>query len=210
MIKNLIFDWGNVLIDVSMERFAKSCEDYGIRFTEDEVNSTHKAGFFLEYEKGNLSDGESRDEIRARAAIILSDEEIDSVWNRMLGNIPIEKLQLLCLLKDKYNLYLLSNTNSIHWNTFSNKCFDYRGLNVDDFFKGIYLSYKLHTAKPESAIFRIAVADAGIDVRETLFIDDSSANCITAESLGMKTLEYKPDDDLMNCVLEKLEQKEMI
>ena len=62
MIKNLIFDWGNVLIDVSMERFAKSCEDYGIRFTEDEVNSTHKAGFFLEYEKGNLSDGEFRDE----------------------------------------------------------------------------------------------------------------------------------------------------
>ena len=74
----------------------------------------------------------------------------------------------------------------------------------------IYLSYKLHTAKPESAIFRIAVADAGIDVRETLFIDDSSANCTTAESLGMKTLEYKPDDDLMSCVLEKLKQKEMI
>lgn len=207
MIKNLIFDWGNVLIDVSMERFAKSCKDFGIRFTDDEVNSTHKGGFFLEYEKGNISNGKFRDEIRARAAIILSDEEIDSIWNKMLGEIPIEKLQFLYMLKDRYDLYLLSNTNSIHWNTFSKKCFDYRGLKAGDFFKGIYLSYQLHTAKPESAIFCKAVEDAGINVSETLFIDDSVSNCMTAQSLGMNVLHYKPDNDLANCILKELEQK---
>ena len=64
MIKNLIFDWGNVLIDVSVERFAKSCKAFGIQFADDEVGSAHKAGFFLEYEKGNLSDCEFRNEIR--------------------------------------------------------------------------------------------------------------------------------------------------
>ncbi|OUN80977.1 hypothetical protein B5G04_06915 [Bacteroides sp. An51A] len=60
--------------------------------------------------------------------MILLGEEVDSVWNGMLGRIPVEKLQLLYMLKDTYNLYLLSNTNSIHWNTFSKKSFDYRGL----------------------------------------------------------------------------------
>lgn len=135
MIKNLIFDWGNVLIDISVERFAKSCKAFGIQFADDEVGSAHKACFFLEYEKGNLSDCEFRNEIRARASVILSDEEIDSVWNGMLGRIPVEKLQLLYMLKDTYNLYLLSNTNSIHWNTFSKKSFDYRGLNADDFLR---------------------------------------------------------------------------
>ncbi|MBM6657213.1 MULTISPECIES: HAD family hydrolase [Bacteroides] len=210
MIKNLIFDWGNVLIDVSVERFAKSCKAFGIQFADDEVGSAHKAGFFLEYEKGNLSDCEFRNEIRARASVILSDEEVDSVWNGMLGRIPVEKLQLLYMLKDTYNLYLLSNTNSIHWNTFSKKSFDYRGLNADDFFKGIYLSYKLHTAKPDSVIFHKAVEDAGIDVRETLFIDDSFANCMTARSLGMSVLHYKPGDNLESCILKELEQKEVI
>lgn len=207
MIKNLIFDWGNVLIDVSMERFTKSCKDFGIRLTDDEVNSTHKGGFFGEYEKGNISDDNFRDEIRARTAIILSDEEIDSIWNRMLGEIPIDKLQFLYMLKDKYDLYLLSNTNSIHWNTFSKRCFDYRGLKVGDFFKGIYLSYRLHTAKPESAIFCKAVEDAGINVSETLFIDDSISNCVIAKYLGMSVLRYDPNNDLTSCILKELEQK---
>ncbi len=205
MIKNLIFDWGNVLIDVSMEDFTKTCKDFGIEFTDEEVNSSHKAGFFLEYEKGTLSDREFRNEIRSRTAAALSDEEIDCIWNKMLGKVPTEKIQLLYTLRNKYDLYLLSNTNSIHWNTFSHQCFHYQGLDAGDFFKGIYLSYKLHTAKPEAAIFHKAIEDANIDVKETLFIDDSEANCLTAQALGMKTLKYTPGDDLRNCILKELE-----
>lgn len=204
-IKNVIFDWGNVLIDVSMECFTKACKENGIVFTEEEVNSTHKAGFFLEYEKGNISDQTFRDEIRSRAAIKLSNEKIDSIWNTMLGAIPPEKLQLLHVLRNHYNLYLLSNTNSIHWNYFSKKCFNYNGLNVNDFFKGIYLSYMLHTAKPDKTIFQIAMKDANLNIDETLFIDDSIINCETAKNLGIMTLNYKPGENLTECVFKILD-----
>lgn len=206
IIKNIIFDWGNVLIDVSMERFGKICNKYGIKFADSEVNSTHKASFFLEYEKGNIPDCEFRDEIRSRTTQILSDKEIDFIWNSMLGEIPIEKLQLLHTLKNRYKLYLLSNTNPIHWNTFSKKCFKYKGLKADDFFDGIYLSYKLHTAKPEAFIFQKLIEETSINVKESLFIDDSFTNCLTAQQLGMKTLNYAPSDNLANCVLKELEQ----
>ena len=54
------------------------------------------------------------------------------------------------------------------------------------------------------------VEDAGIDARETLFIDDSLANCMAARSLGMSVLHYKPGDNLESCILKELEQKEMI
>lgn len=46
-IRNLIFDWGNVLIDVTMTDFKEACQEAGIKFTDEEVNSTHKAVFFL-------------------------------------------------------------------------------------------------------------------------------------------------------------------
>ena len=55
-IKNIIFDWGNVLIDVRPENFIEECKKVGVKFTNREVNSTHKAGFFLEHEMGVISD----------------------------------------------------------------------------------------------------------------------------------------------------------
>ena len=54
-IKNIIFDWGNVIIDVSMNNFTEACQMAGIKFTDEEVNSTHKAGFFLAFEIGQMS-----------------------------------------------------------------------------------------------------------------------------------------------------------
>lgn len=122
----------------------------------------------------------------------------------MLDGIPQVKLQLLDKLRYKYNLYLLSNTNSIHWETFSEKVFCYNGLNVKDIFKNVYLSYRLHIAKPDSFIFEEAIKDSGIDVNETLFVDDSMINCQTAQRLGMLILNYKLGDDLENCILKVL------
>lgn len=203
-IKNIIFDWGNVLIDVTMERFKNECKKSNIVFTDEEVNSTHKAGFFLEYERGNISDNEFRNEFRLRTHNSLSDTDIDYIWNSMLDGIPQVKLQLLDKLRYKYNLYLLSNTNSIHWETFSEKVFCYNGLNVKDIFKNVYLSYRLHIAKPDSFIFEEAIKDSGIDVNETLFVDDSMINCQTAQRLGMLILNYKLGDDLENCILKVL------
>lgn len=175
-----------------------------IVFTDEEVNSTHKAGFFLEYERGNISDNEFRNEFRLRTHNSLSDTDIDYIWNSMLDGIPQVKLQLLDKLRYKYNLYLLSNTNSIHWETFSEKVFCYNGLNVKDIFKNVYLSYRLHIAKPDSFIFEEAIKDSGIDVNETLFVDDSMINCQTAQRLGMLILNYKLGDDLENCILKVL------
>ena len=201
VIKNIIFDWGGVQIDITMEHFIHFCQQIKIKFSETEVNSTHKAGFFLEYEKGYLSDNEFRKEFRSRTEMKLSDERIDYIWNSMLGKIPTEKLQLLKTLQNKYNLFLLSNTNPIHWNTFITKS-NSEGLKFEELFKKIYLSYELHAMKPDTLIFDKTIMDADINVKETLFIDDSLVNCQTAQKLGMHILNYKPGNDLASCIFE--------
>lgn len=145
---------------------------------------------------GVISDKQFRNEFRLCSSSNLTDEEIDFIWNSMLGKVPLYKLELLVSLKRKYNLYLLSNTNSIHWNRYSGTVFSYNGLNVNDIFDGVYLSYMLHSSKPDERIFKMVIEDSGIDVNETLFVDDSLKNCYTAQRLGMEVLNYIPGSDL--------------
>lgn len=195
-IKNIIFDWGGVLIDVTLDRFLAECKVAGISFEDKEITKTHKTGFFLEYELGNISDDDARNELRRRAGKDISDAEIDRIWNTMIDSIPEEKLELLYRLKDKYNLYILSNTNAIHWDNVAPEVFSYKGLGIDDFFKKVFLSHEMHLAKPDTAIYLKALSEAGIKAEETMFIDDSKLNCDAAQSVGINAVHYIPGEDL--------------
>lgn len=195
-IKNIIFDWGGVLIDVTMDKFMAECNAAGISFRENEITGTHKAGFFLEYELGKISDDELRNELRHRAGRDITDSELDRIWNTMIEKVPEEKLELLYELRNKYNLYILSNTNGIHWDNVAPEVFRYKGLGINDFFKKVFLSHKMHLAKPDREIYIKALAEAGIKAEETLFIDDSPINCNAAQTVGINAVHYIPGEDL--------------
>ena len=114
----------------------------------------------------------------------------------MIDSIPEEKLELLYRLKDKYNLYILSNTNAIHWDNVAPKVFSYKESGIDDFFKKVFLSHEMHLAKPDTAIYLKALSEAGIKAEETMFIDDSKLNCDAAQSVGINAVHYIPGEDL--------------
>lgn len=195
-IKNIIFDWGGVLIDVTMDKFMAECNAVGISFRENEITGTHKAGFFLEYELGKISDEELRNELHRRAGRDITDSELDRIWNTMIEKVPEKKLELLYELRNKYNLYILSNTNGIHWDNVAPEVFRYKGLGINDFFKKVFLSHKMHLAKPDREIYIKALAEAGIKAEETLFIDDSLINCNAAQTVGINAVHYIPGEDL--------------
>lgn len=204
-IKNIIFDWGGVLIDITMDRFLDTCVKYGLSVTSDEITGSHKGGLYLDYETGLISDSEFRDGIRNHIykdtdnntnVNTLSDKEIDDIWNSMIENIPLRKLELLFDLSRKYNLYILSNTNAIHWNYASDRVFQYNNINLKKIFKKIFLSYEMHLVKPDKEIFLEALKEGKMKAEETLFIDDSKANCDAAESVGINTYHYKIGEDL--------------
>ena len=50
-------------------------------------------------------------------------------------------------------------------------------------------------AKPDEEIFRKVLDDAGLDPKETFFIDDSTENCRVAETLGISTYTPKACED---------------
>ena len=88
-------------------------------------------------------------------------------------SIPTFKLDLLLELRKKYVVYLLSNTNEIHWQWSCLHAFRYKAFRAEDFFEHIYLSYEMKMAKPDADIFQKVLDETGILPNETLFIDDS-------------------------------------
>lgn len=84
----------------------------------------------------------------------MTDEQIDAAWNSFLVDIPRFKLDMLLKLREKYVVYLLSNTNEIHWKWACEHAFPYRGFRVEDYFEKMYLSYEMKMVKPAEEIFR--------------------------------------------------------
>lgn len=193
--KNLIIDFGGVLIDLDRQRCIEHFKQLGLTDVAEMLDVYHQQDFFEKFEKGLVSSAEFRNIIRSKIGREVTDTEIDEAWNSFLVGIPTYKLDLLLELRKKYMVYLLSNTNEIHWIWSCEHAFRYKGFRVEDYFERIYLSFQMKLAKPDAEIFRKVLEDAEILPEETLFIDDSEANCRVAETLGISTYTPKAHED---------------
>ena len=195
-IKNIVFDLGGVLVDLDFKAAINGLQQAGFANVKEQLMTFNQEGIFQKFELGEISTEEFRTAIRENSTVTLTDEEIDALWNAMLLEIPREKLELILDLRGKYMVYLLSNTNSIHWDYVCKNAFNYRGFRVNDYFEETFLSYEMHLAKPNKAIFEKILHDANLLPEETLFIDDSEANCKAAEEVGIHAHHYHIGDDL--------------
>ena len=194
-IKNLIVDFGGVLIDLDRQRCLENFRELGLPDVEHTLDLYHQQDFFQQYERGLISSADFRNVIREKIGKDVDDARIDAAWNSFLVSIPTYKLDLLLALRKDYVVYLLSNTNEIHWKWPCEHAFPYKTFRVEDYFEHIFLSYEMKMAKPDEEIFRKVLDDAGLDPKETFFIDDSEANCMTARSLGISTYVPKAGED---------------
>jgi len=113
----------------------------------------------------------------------ISDQEFDDIWNLTLVEIYDDSPELIRQISKQGTLYLMSNTNTIHYNKFEPECRD-----MFKYFKKRYLSFEAKLIKPDSEFFRFVIHDAAIEPSRTLFIDDTYENIKTAEQLGLQVL----------------------
>lgn len=194
-IKNLIIDFGGVLIDLDRRRCIEHFQKLELPDVEVVLDLYHQQDFFQKYEKGLITSAEFRNVIREKIGKPVTDAQIDKAWNSFLVSIPAYKLDLLLKLRKDYLVYLLSNTNDIHWQWACRHAFPYKAFRVEDYFEQIFLSYEMNMAKPDADIFQTVLSKTGIATQETLFIDDSEDNCRTAEALGISTYTPKAGED---------------
>ena len=187
-VKNILFDLGAVLIDIDFEKVCKSFEKIGIKDFENQYSQLSASTLFEDLEKGKISDTFFYEEIQKQLQSNISSEGIKNAWNSILLDFRVDTMQYLTDLKNEYNLFLLSNTNAIHLteiNLLAQQQLHVEELDV--YFTKAYYSFKTGMRKPNADIFQFVLQDAGIEAEETLFIDDSKPNIITAQQLGFNT-----------------------
>lgn len=195
MIKNLLFDLGGVIIDIRRLNCVASFERLGMKNADSFLGEYSQKGPFLQLEEGAISEEEFRTAVRALIDGEVSDEQIDSAFCDFLVGIPKYRLEQLRQLKKNYNIYMLSNTNSIMWRSRIAEDFRQEGLEREDYFDGIVTSFEAQSIKPDAKIFHTVVEKLGINPDETLFLDDSQKNLDAAAQLGFHTLLVTPGSE---------------
>lgn len=194
-IKNIIFDFGGVLVDLDKQRCIEAFDKIGAHKIVKYVDECRQEDLFHDLEVGNTGIGDFCREVRhLSSGCKASDEEICNAWNSLLTGIPEQRLEKLASLKGRYRMVLLSNTNPIHWQKALDGMFRHNGMDVDDYFEGTFLSYRMHMLKPDPQIFVKTLMTSDMMAYETLFIDDSPINCAAASELGMMSLNLKGDE----------------
>ncbi len=197
-IRNLMFDLGGVIIDLDRQRCVDALVALGDSHADELLGLSMQKGEFMKLEEGKISAADFYNEMRRRIGRPVSDNEIADAINELLIGIPVERLRLLRELKQHFKVILLSNTNSIMFDTKIADCFAQEGLSVSHYFDDIFLSYRLKACKPHADIFEKVIAQAQIIPEETLFFDDSQQNLDTAAALGFKTYLVTPDRDILS------------
>ena len=192
-IKNIVFDFGCVLVDLDKYRCVDAFNSIGAQAISTYVDECRQEDLFHDFETGRIDIDVFCDEVRRKSPdCTATNEKICWAWNQLLTGIPERRVEKLKELKGRYRLFLLSNTNPVHW-------LPCKEL-LDDCFEKVFLSYEMHMVKPDSDIFEKMLEESGIDAKETLFIDDSKANCRAAEALGIRTLHVSHGDEWLEQV----------
>lgn len=195
-IKNILFDFGGVIVGLDKQNAINRFKEIGITNIEDYLSEFRQSGIFLELEEGKLTKEEFYKEFQKLAGKYVAPQDIDSGWLAFLTFIPEYKFQMLKDLRKKYKVYLLSNTNPAIMEWAESEDFSPTKEPITAFFDKCYYSFQLGCAKPERTIFDVVVKDSGIVPEETLFLDDGQANIDMADSLGFKTYLANQDEDL--------------
>lgn len=189
-IRNIIFDFGGVLVELDKARCIADFVRMGFHQAASWIDAYSQQGIFEELELGLIEPEDFCKEVRSLAGVNVDDSAIWAVWNRLITGIPTTRLEALVELRKHYRVFLLSNTNKVHWEYACQHYFPHAGYEVGDYFEKIFLSYELHQVKPGTEIFLSVLNQTGVNANETLFIDDSARNCETAAKLGLHT--YQP------------------
>ncbi|MET3114161.1 HAD superfamily hydrolase (TIGR01509 family) [Pedobacter sp. CG_S7] len=189
-IKNLIFDYGNVIFEIDFKKAQDALHQLGITDIQDFFSHKKHNNIFNDLETASITPDQFRAEIRNAAKNqTLSDEEINAAWNSLLIGVPPNIHDLLLKVKEKYRTFLLSNSNEIHYDYIMDYLKKEHHMDgMDHLFERAYFSQHLFLRKPNVEIFEQVMRENNINPEETLFIDDSPQHLEGAKKVGLNTL----------------------
>jgi putative hydrolase of the HAD superfamily len=197
-IKNIIFDYGNVIFSIDFKLAQKAFSELGISNSDQFFGHLQQDAIFDAFDRGEITAAQFRDRIRDVAGNKnLTDDQINAAWNSMLLGIAHGNHELLLKAKAKYRTFLMSNINDIHYSHIMNYLrHEFKFEGNDHLFEKVYYSHFVGIRKPDAAFFQKIISENNLVPAETLFIDDSPQHLATAKTLGLQTYLMTAPDTL--------------
>ena len=187
MIKNIVFDFGDIFINLDKKLFAEELQKLHISQESEEM-----LPILQQYEMGLVSTDKFLTFFEERLSV--SQDKLKRAWNSILLDFPKERLRFIQNLSEskKYRLFLLSNTNDLHisWIQKNWGMEQYNAFKIC--FEQFYLSHEINLRKPNNNIYEFVLTTNKLAPKETLFIDDTKENTDAAKALGIHIWNLKP------------------
>lgn len=187
MIRHIVFDMGQVLVNFSAGLFTERLhlnEEDAVLIRREVLQTTE----WIRLDRGTISLDDALVQMQARLPHRLhgAAEYLVRRWNDPI--VPVDGMAELArdLKEAGYDLYLLSNAASRH----ADYWHDVPGSR---YFSGTFISADYHLLKPEDAIYQAFFRKFGLKPEECLFIDDSPANIEASQNAGMDGIVFHGD-----------------
>ena len=191
-IKNIIFDLGNVILNLDFNASIKAFQKLGL--DKDVLNrkQAYADPAFYQLEVGEISPSVFRKRVRQILKNqTATDQEIDDAWYGMIRDIPSGRVRTLQRLREDYRIFLFSNTNTIHIGRLLPEFKKEHGLDFSSLFEKTFYSHEIHARKPDMQAFQKVIDLSKVNPSETLFVDDLERNVVAARETGLKAFWLK-------------------
>tara|TARA_Y100000813_G_scaffold127667_1_gene91955 strand:- start:359 stop:997 length:639 start_codon:yes stop_codon:yes gene_type:complete len=186
-IKNIIFDLGGVILDINYQATIDAFVKMGIKDFSNLYSQKEQKQIFDDFEIGKITSNQFISSIQSLSQNSISKDKIITAWNAMLLEINTEKLDYLLSLKERFRIFLLSNTNEIHISKFEAGLVKKNELKkFYNCFEKVHYSSRLSLRKPNLDCFKKVLNINKLNASETIFIDDSKQHIEGALKCGIK------------------------
>ncbi|SNR15746.1 HAD-IA family hydrolase [Tenacibaculum jejuense] len=190
MIKNIIFDFGDVFINLDKQATYVALAKLGVNEVSESMMQV-----YYDYEMGLMTTEEFVGYFHNEFKI--DKEALIDAWNAILLDFPLHRLKFLKELADskKYRLFLLSNTNDLHISWIQENWGDALYNEFKSCYEQFYLSHEINLRKPNDNIYEFVLNENQLVAEQTFFIDDTKENTDTAKKLGIKVWNIDPANE---------------
>jgi putative hydrolase of the HAD superfamily len=200
MIDTIIFDFGNIFIDIDREATEKAFAELGLKEWTEDLEFSNQL-----YELGKI------DELEFMSVIQKHIPKIDilairNAWNIQVGDFPLKRLEFLQLISNQYRVFLLSNADKTHIDRFEHKFGVSFARDFYSCFEKVYFSFEFGFRKPDVKAFQLITNNHNLSPKKTLFIDDTKENINGAAEVGLQTWNLNPEKEDVTQLLDKLKK----
>lgn len=185
-IKNIIFDLGGVILNIDYEKTINEFKKLGVDDFQKIFSQAEQNKISEDFEKGLIPEEKFYQSILSKSEKHFTKNQFKLAWNAMLLDFPLERLKLLKRIKEKYRIFLLSNTNETHLMAFYEQLEKIYGVEkFKHLFERVYYSHLIKLRKPNTEVYNYVMEENSLKKEETLFIDDSIKNVEGALKSGI-------------------------